>query len=174
MDSLAAEAARVEEDCLYSARGHFEAARRWERNRFWIGMATAIVAGVSGVTALLDHPVVAGTLAILAACLAAALTVLDATGRSATHHGAGARYNALRNRARLFREVDLVSSPAGQDPSQDPVAQLKTLAGERDELNGGSPQIPRGAFERARRGIEAGEARHRVDGASEGSRTGST
>jgi hypothetical protein len=40
---------------------------------------------------------------------------------------------------------------------------LKALATERNELNQKSPSIPRRAFVAARRGIEEGEATHKVD-----------
>ncbi len=57
------ESQRIEEDALYSAKGHFEAARTWSRIHLWIGLPTAILAAVSGVSAFKDETVIAGALA---------------------------------------------------------------------------------------------------------------
>ena len=156
---IADEASRIEEDSLHSAKGHFEAARHWSRAHMWLGLPTAIIAGVAGVSALQDQTLVAGTLAIVAAALASVSTFLNPSKRAAAHHFAGTKFNSLRNRTRAFREVELHSGA----PIQDPAEHVKLLGRERDELNEASPQIPRRAFERARRGIEAGEAQYEVD-----------
>ena len=38
--SVQNEAARIEEDSLYSAKGHWEAAKPWEHRHLWIGVPT--------------------------------------------------------------------------------------------------------------------------------------
>lgn len=156
---IANESSRLEEDALFSARGHFEAARSWSSLNLRLGVPTALCAGISGVAILGDSPLVAGVLSILAAALASVSTFLNAPERSAAHHAAGTKFNGLRNRTRIFREVEI----AAATDAQACIATLKTLSDERDSLNQSSPQIPRRAFERARSGIEAGEASYKVD-----------
>ena len=66
---------------------------------------------------------------------------------------------ALRNDARIFREVELLQA----DRSGKLAERLKVLSATRNELNQKSPSIPRSAFVAARKGIEEGEATHKVD-----------
>lgn len=107
-----------------------------------------------------DHGTLAGILATVVAALTAVVTFLNPQERANGHHVAGVKFNAVRNQARLFREVDLEEKVVPPDVSD----RLRKLAESRDQLNLSSPQIPR-AFEKARRGIEAGEASYAVDSA---------
>jgi hypothetical protein len=157
--NLRSESRRIEEDSLYSAKGHFEAARWWSAVHLWIGIPTAVLAAVASASAFKEETFLAGSLAIVVAALSAVSTFLNPNERAQSHHQAGAKHNSVRNRARVLREIDL---PAGQ-PVAEMVASLKALAQERDELNLSSPQIPRMAFKRARAGVEGGEAQYEVD-----------
>jgi hypothetical protein len=151
------EANRVEEDS--PGKGHFEAARTWANVHLWLGLPTAALAAIASGSAFKEEVVIAGTLALLASILAAISTFLNPSERSQLHHQAGAKHVALRNRARMFRDLDLRS---GAQESH-LLESLRALAQERDDLNLSNPQIPRFAFKRARRGIETGEAVYKVD-----------
>ncbi|MBI1816261.1 MAG: SLATT domain-containing protein [Deltaproteobacteria bacterium] len=164
VDEMRAEAARIEEDSLYSGKGHFEAARAWGNVHLWLGIPAAVLAAIASASAFKQEVALAGALALTASVLSAISTFLNASERSQLHHQAGVKHNALRNRARIFRELDLKS---GVGPS-DLLASLKALAQERDDLNLSSPQIPKFAFRRARGGIETGEAAYKVDSAITG------
>ena len=159
LQPLFVEASRVEEDSLFSARGHFEASRSWSKTHFSLGLPTAVIAGLSGVSALQDAPLLAGGLAIIAAALASVMTFVNPSERAAAHHATGTKFNSLRNRARIYREIDLPGPLSLGEKTE----QLRTLSQERDDANETSPQITRRAFQRAREGIEAGEARHAID-----------
>lgn len=159
LEQIQAEASRIEEDALYSAKGHWEAAKPWEHRHLWLGVPTTICAAAAGVSAFADHPVLSGALAVGVAVGSALITFVNPSERHRRHCDAGNAYKALNNDARLFRTVDCTIDG-------DPVAlatKLKELNQRRNDLNQGSPLIPRKAFETARRGIEEGEARHRVD-----------
>jgi len=67
----------------------------------------------------------------------------------------------LRNTARIFREIELVST-TGQD-LQALKKRLLELSVKKDELNQTAPVIPRKAYELARKDIEEGRHRHEVD-----------
>ena len=157
--ALEREAQRVEEDALYSAKGHFEAARRWNQVHFWIGLPAAVMSAGAGVSALSDEGLLAGVLALFVAALTATATFLNPSNRSTMHHQAGTQFNGVRNRARFFREIELGLGRTDADLA----LSLRELTKERDDLNVSSPQIPRWAFEKARRAIEAGEATYLVD-----------
>jgi hypothetical protein len=149
----------MEEDCLYSAKGCFEAARTWHGVHLGLGIPTVVAAAVAGVSAFNDHPLAAGILAILVAALSAVSTFLNPSEKAHTYHSVGNRYNGLRARARFLREI---SSRSGAT-SEEQATELKSILTDKDELSKESPIIPRSAFERARKGIEAGEATYVAD-----------
>jgi hypothetical protein len=157
--SIALEAQRIEEDALYSSRGHFGAAKRWSRLHFWLGLPAAVGAAIAGAAALNDKAALSAVVAMAVTAMTATLTFLNPSDKANTHHSAGTRFNALRNSARRFREVTML---LGHTP--DELAEmLAVIAKDRDSLNDSSPQIPRWAFLDARRSLEAGEAAHAVD-----------
>ncbi len=159
------EAHRIEEDALYSAKGHFEAARLWTNFHYYIGLPTVVMAAVAGATALSrfdGHGTVAGILALAVMALTAVATFVDPCAKANSHRTAGSKYNALRNEVRVFREVDIATDEAESSLQR----KLREYGRRRDELNLDNPLIPRGAYLRAKRGIEAGEAEHAVDRAA--------
>ena len=155
---IVAEAKRIEEDALYSSRGHFEASRRWSMVHLWIGIPTSILAAIASVSAFNDHKLTAGITAGLVATFSAVSTFLNPNERVHSHQAAGSQYSALRNQARAFREITVHTLNSGEAAER--VRELGTL---RDDLNSNSPPIPRWAFESAHRNIESGEAAYRVD-----------
>jgi hypothetical protein len=113
------------------------------------------------VSAFNDLPLLAGALAVLVAALSAVSTFLNPAEKGHAHHLAGTRFTGLRSQARLLREVRaLTAATADELPSE-----LSDLVAAKDDLNEKSPVIPRPAFERARKGIKAGEAAYAVDNA---------
>lgn len=156
---LADEALRVEEDTEHSFKGHYNAAARWARYHLWIGVPAALLAAVAGAAAFRDSPEWAGPLALVSTALTTLLTFLKPSERSEMHKTAGGRYQALRNQARIFREIEL------QEPKtlEEAKARLLGLVKSRDDLNQGSPSIPRCDYELAKREIDAGRARYRAD-----------
>lgn len=153
------EACRIEEDALLSGKAHFVAAHRWGYVHLWIGIPATAIAAVAGVTALQNHPVIGGVLAIVVAALSALSTFLNPSGRQNAHLLAGNQYLALRNSARIFHRLEAVD----QAPAAELKAALQKLAERRDSLNTGSPQVSTWAFNRARAGIASGEAQYEID-----------
>jgi hypothetical protein len=157
-DNIAKEAMRIEEDATYSSKGHYEAAKIWDNVYLWLGIPTAIIAGISGISAFQECSFLAGITAVIAAALAATSTFLNPSEKAQAHYTAGSRFNSLKNRARIFREIEL------QDSEMDYLKKrIIELSEERHTANSESPQIPRRAFESARKGIEQGESEYIVD-----------
>lgn len=156
---ITAECQRIEEDAEYSAKSHFDAAARWRRVHLWVGLPAAILAAIAGVSAFRDYADAAGAISIIVAALASVSTFLNPGDKASTHHATGNSYLALRNQARVFRTIELVTI----DSNERAVARLLDFTTRRDDLNANSPQPPRSAFERARKGIEEGEAKYKVD-----------
>jgi hypothetical protein len=157
-DSLAKEAGRIEEDCEYSAKSHFNAADIWSTRALKLGVPATIIAALSGLS-FNYCPTIATSLAIAASILTGLITFLRPDDKASTHKSTGDIYLSIRNQARVFREIELNvlgSNDAGYKA-------LKNLADKRDEQNRISPSIPRKAFETARTGIEQGETEFKVD-----------
>ncbi len=160
-EKIIREAGRIEEDSLFSAKGHFVVADFWVSFHLWIGVPTAVLAAIAGTSALSQfekHNIIAGILAIIVAALTAVTTFLNPNEKANSHLNAGNNYNSLRNKARIFCEIDSY----GEDSDQEITKQLKELAKQRDGLNQDSPQIPRWAYKKARKGIEEGEADYMI------------
>jgi len=159
---LIKEAKRIEEDSLYSSKGHFCAAQFWSNLHLWLGVPTAILAAVAGVSALVEfnnHTLIAGLLAMIVSALSAISVFLNPNEKANSHHDAGNQYNALRNSARMFSGIYLDMD--GNDESI--LKEIKEMSEKRNILNQKSPQIPKRAFKKARRGIGEGEADYEVD-----------
>lgn len=156
---LSAEAQRIEEDAEHSMKGHYNAADRWGRHHLGVGLPAAILAAVAGAAAFKQLPEVAGTLAILSTALTTVLTFLKPSERAENHKAVAGQYIVLRNRARIFREIELADGLEMAAAKQ----RLLELAAVRDELNQGALSIPRKDYEKAKRDIDEGRSRYRAD-----------
>lgn len=157
--SIQAEALRIEEDALYSARGHWEASKPWGYMNLCIGVPLTILAAAGGFYSMSDYPKVATTIAFLVSTGAGLATFLAPSQRHQRHADCGNAYKAVSNQARIFR---LIESELDR-PADELLEKLKKLDDTRNALNASSPIIPRRAFEAARKGIEAGEAAYLAD-----------
>jgi hypothetical protein len=156
---LADEARRIEEDTEHSFKGHYNAAARWARYHLWIGSPSALLAAIAGVAAFKDQPELAFALALVSTAFTTVLTFLKPSERSEIHKTVAGQYQALRNQARIFREIDLMD---GMSPDE-AKARLLELARARDELNQTAPDPGRRNYELAKQDIDSGRARYRVD-----------
>lgn len=159
ISKLAEEAKRIEEDTEHSFKGHYNAAARWARYHLWIGLPSALLAAVAGAAAFKDQPELAGALALISTALTTVLTFLKPSERSEMHKTVAGQYQALRNQARIFREIGLTDGIAPDEAK----ARLIELAHTRDELNQTSPAIARRDYELAKQDIDGGRTRYRAD-----------
>jgi hypothetical protein len=156
---IASEAARIEEDTEHSMKGHYNAADRWARYHLWLGLSAATFAAIASTAAFNLYPEVAGILASISTALTTVLTFLKPSERAENHKAIAGQYLALRNRTRIFREIEL-------DNEIDISAAKKfliELSSGRDDLNHRAPSIPRQDYERARSDIEAGRSQYSID-----------
>ncbi|MDP9357504.1 MAG: SLATT domain-containing protein [Chloroflexota bacterium] len=159
------EAKRLILDAAYSGRGHMEAAAFWQLWDSRLGLpatllSTLLAAGASVAALLKSQPELTAGLAGLAALLNAARAFLQPREKAQGHGLKGNKYITIRNEARLIREIDLRSGLAAEELC----ARIKALRGRYAELKESDPLvIPRGAYEKAKRGIEAGESSYDND-----------
>lgn len=157
-DEASKECLRIEEDSVFSAKSHFEAASFWRKTHLWIGVPSAVLAGVVSVSAFKEQALVAGALSILVAAFGAVATFLNPSGKASEHHSAGNSYLALRNRSRRFRSIEL-----GSLDIEDIKERVLSLGQQKDELSASTPEIPEWAFKKARKNIEDGQTEYDVD-----------
>src|SRR5688572_19218429 len=101
--AIRGEAARVEEDSLYSFKGHFNAADRWETVHWLLGIATAVLAGAAGTTAIAKAPAwVSGLSGFGGMAMGAVATLVKPYERSRLHFTSGNRFKSLNSRARVL------------------------------------------------------------------------
>lgn len=159
LNNIRAEAQRIEEDAIHSAKGHFEAAGTLRSVHLWLGVPAAVTSALSAVSVVTNYPALTAGLSVVAAILAALVTFLRPDAKASSHMSSGNRFLSIRSRARIFRTIDMLNS----NDSKELATGVKALADDRDQLNETSEPIPRPAYERAKRGIDAGEAQHAVD-----------
>jgi hypothetical protein len=150
---------RIEEDCIHSGKSHFNAHERWSSFHYWLGIPAVILSSIAGLAFFKDHPEIGGTISAVVAVLTALSTFLKPYERAASHKSSGDQYLSLRNDARVFREIKLHHVCDAQSA----VDGLAEFTKRRNELNQASPQFSTRDFLKARDGINAGEATHRVD-----------
>lgn len=155
------ETKRIEEDSIYSAKGHFYAGQCWVNINLWLGGTAAVLSAIVGASALsqfTNHNIVAGVLSIIVTGLTAVVTFINPSERSSVHQKTGNKYSALKNNARIFYDIEVDNMD-----EKKAITDLKKLNDKRNKLNLESHQIPKWAFEKARKGIEEGEAKYKVD-----------
>lgn len=159
MAALSREAQRIEEDATYSSKSHFNAEQIWERCHYWLGVPATVCAAIAGGALFKSHDEVGSAFALLASLLTGLMTFLKPNERATMHRVSAGQFLALRNDARIFREIELLQANRWEECAE----RLKTLSATCNELNQKGPSIPRCAFVAARKGIEEGEATHKVD-----------
>lgn len=158
-DAIRGEAERIEEDSIHSAKAHFNAGVTWRHRHYWLGVPATIFGALAGASIVKGCPELAALLSLAATILTALVTFLKPSDWASSHKAAGVQYLALRNDVRVFREIELLE-PEDTCTYSD---KLRVLANRRNELNQSSPEIPRRAFKKARKGIDEGEAMYRID-----------
>ena len=163
--ALNTEAKRLIVDATYTARGHMVAGVRWSMYSYWLGLPTSIastlLAGGAGISAVTEsRPWITAVLAFAAAILSAAHGFLRPGERADEHSLKGNRFIALRNDARLFRELDLRS----QTPTAELINRVRDFRKRYAELNETPPlRIPPTDYKTAQRSITAGESNYEND-----------
>jgi len=157
------EADRIVENADFSSQRHFETVQHWERWRDWLGLpstALAALTSAAAFTQFFGSGVAAGIAALFVTVLTAVNTYLNPSQRAEQHRVAGNAYLALRNEASRLKNIH--AKREGMSDS-DLLERIEALGKQVDQLNGESPQTPGWAYEKAKKNIERGQTRNRVD-----------
>jgi len=160
------EAKRLEESTLYSYKGHHNAAARWGYAHLWLGLPATVLSTIVGAASFAqlakqntDIALLAGCISIAIAVLSGTITFLNPNKREAAHLAAGNALERIHNEARVFWSVDCLLEKSDVVLSN----KLRDMIDRKSDLNGKSPQIPKWAYNKAKAGIDAGEAEFKVD-----------
>ncbi len=138
---LTRECRRLEEDVLYTEKGHFTAARRLRIVHLALGTiatAGAVIAGARAFSSGAGSKF-AGVAGLTAALVTAISTFAKPQELAENHHQVGTRYAALRGRLRRFRELTLLQDEA--EPGAHQVA-LEAFGRPEGEAGHGGPEHP--------------------------------
>jgi hypothetical protein len=161
-DEIVREAKRIEEALLFSSKRHFKAAGLWSGFHLCIGFPVVVVSAVAGASAFAQfdvNHVIAGVLSLAVAALTSVMTFLNPNAKAAAHQNAGNKYDSLMNKVRMFWSIDCWRAESEEVLTE----RLKYFSEQKDNLNLSSPQTNFIAYWLAKRGIEAGEAKYKVD-----------
>ena len=135
IDTLVAEAKVIEADALAASQRHLKSAHVWKWCHYVIGLPTAVLAALAGVSALSDHAVIGAFLAIAVAASTAVQTFLNPNDRADQRRKIGNAFKAINNDARIFHQVQC-QAPTNYEELRDA---LKVLNERRNTLLMESP-----------------------------------
>jgi len=161
-EAIITEAKRIEENCLYTSKGHFSAAHFWTNFHLLFGIPAVVAAAIAGASALTQFKnsnLIAGILSIFLVVLTAITTFLNPKERANIHLTSGNNYDSLLGKVRQFWTIECRFEESEEILKH----KLDDYTEQRDRLNRESPQVPKFAYNKAKKGIEEGEATYKVD-----------
>jgi len=152
------ELSRIEEDSLYSMKGHYNASERW---RWWynfLGITNVVCSVIAGITAFSEIEIAIKIAVIITAVITGLTTFLECSKKSESHKTTGNSFLKIKNKARYLKDVrsHLVDE-------EDFERLVNELLEQKDEMNAVSLPIPDFAYKKAQSEIEKGYAEYRVD-----------
>jgi hypothetical protein len=160
IDNIIVESKRLEQDALYSFKGHFNAAVFWDKVHLWLGCFIATISVIAGSIifseANPEWDIYAGLMALGSGILAAISTFLEPQSKANTFRKAGADYKHLRDQARVLHKI----KSSSVNEIDQIIKELEALQAQSHQLSIDSPAIPKLAYLKARKGIKGGEANY--------------
>ena len=157
--TIAKEAQRIEEDCLYSSKSHYNDAQIWSRMHLYIGIPTCVFAVIATARIFCNSTLLAGLFSIFVAILSGLQTFINPATKTSLHKEAASQYHELKNQIRIFREIELFSI----SDELTLLKRIKEFSNIRDNLNASSPPISKKSYLKAKKGIEQDEANYQID-----------
>ena len=128
---------------------HNEAAKNFDRCRYFIGIPAAILSTIVGTSVFASlgktidpyMQIIVGLISVLAAVLSALQTILRYSERAEMHRSSAARYGSIRRKV----EEILVSNKGDSELNSD----IRSIRQEIDKLAKDAPNIPEKTWEKA-------------------------
>lgn len=150
---------RLEEDLLYTEKGHFMAANELSRLHLGLGIAATLAAAASVATIVGEaSAVLSGTLALIASLASAVLTFVKPDQKVGQHLAAGRLLNDVRVRSRQCRALDLhADSGLSRAEWRSKADEIRSAKAEVDQT---APSISDRRFAKAQEKIRSGDFTH--------------
>lgn len=157
-NKLCDELSRLEEDALYSMKGHYNASTNWRYSNNVLSILGAILATIAGITSFTELEMLVKISAIGSAIVTSILAFLECSKKSESHRTSGGAFSELKDRARNAREIksEILDN-------SELMHLVDELIQRKSEINSISLQIPRIAYNKAKKDIEAGHADYKID-----------
>ncbi len=150
VENIKKEIERIREDSIYSAKGHFESAKYWRYGNYILMVASIISVCASLVFVYDDSDKFwSGFVAIVSGFITMLLVFLNPQKKYLSHQNSGNKYLALRNKARIFLEIESKNMDIEQQ-----VESLKKIDSKRNKINKYSLPIASMGYKGAKRQIE--------------------
>lgn len=154
------EAKRLEECACYSAKGHYNASKRYARYNYRLGLIIIILSSLSaGVSMFFEDSKLIIICSILNTIISSILTFCKYNEKSISHFGSANNYSSLEINLRYFYNIG-INCVDECEAAQN----LQKYIKERDKLNRESLIIDEIDYKKAKKGIENGEADFKIDG----------
>jgi hypothetical protein len=149
---LSKEAERIEEDSTFSGKGHYNAVSRWRWGHRLLGTVSATGSAFAAIAVLKQWGAGWAIGAAAVSTLASLVhTTLRPSEEADRHQRAADRYLAIKNRARIYRTIELLAPDAS---SEQLIEEIKLMSEDVALVGSGAPVIPRHAYKKAKRDIE--------------------
>lgn len=150
---------RLEEDMLYTEKGHFAAANELSRIHVGLGITATVAAAASVATIVGDaSAIISGVLGLIASLVSAVLTFVKPEEKASQHLTAARLLGDIRVRARQHRELDL------HDGAGNSSASWRTYPTEirvaKAEVDQSAPPVSDRRFRKAQAKIQSGDFIH--------------
>lgn len=158
IDKIKQECKKIEEDALYSSKGHYNASDFWSKAHYGLGLPMVILSAWMGVDVFNYESQWAGYLAIIVATLASLQTMIKSSDKSLQHKNSGDEFNSLKNEVRRLGEIktDVMEEKQLSD-------KLDLLADRYSQLTKASLQISEKSYKKAKEGIKSGQNDYKED-----------
>ena len=145
------ELSKMEEDCIYTSKNHFNSASIWSKIHYIIGLPLVIISAIS-ITNCIKW------LSIIAFILASIQTFISPDKNVHSHRIAGNSYLSLKNFIRGYKEYGILSSD-----DKAAMGEANTFKLKLNQLNESSQMPICFAFGITKKGIDRGEAEYKID-----------
>ncbi len=158
LENFKKECQRIEEDAIYSSKGHYNDSDCWSKIHYAIGLPMVVLSAWAGFDIFAKNSEYAGYLTLIITVLASLQTFIKADDKSIQHKNSADELNYLKNKVRRLREIKTEIFA-----EEKLVKELDTLADKYSQITRVSQPISGRAFRKATKGIKEGQSEYLAD-----------